>query len=317
MTARDQLAANSSNAAGTANYIKLPLVTSSFEEAMDRAKRVTVVGRRKSSIYFFYIDPFGIRDLRMEPLLESPNFTHTEALINFNTIGFIREACEAMRIAFDILDGVDVMDEGFDSTMPDTERVQRLTAVIGSDDWKDIITAKRDGKIDFWDAEYQIAQLFSKNAGAKYRYVTCMPIKDKTRMTSQGGEIKYRLIHMTNNPDGCILMNNKMIRRNEAQTPQSALFHVDIDGKDVQEDVMAAAMRDAVAQLPLNVEINMAVLAAAVISRCGVIERDNPLLRHYLKPLFDDGTVERVIKFRKDGKPKDDFSQKTKIQRLM
>lgn len=135
--------------------------------------------------------------------------------MNFNTVGFLREACEVMRIAFDAPEGVEAYDEGFNEDDSESFRIQRLTAIIGSDDWKGIVSAKKSDEISFWEAEYQIGQLFCENARKAYEYVTNMLIKDMSRRVMLGGEVKYRLIHMTNNASSCIIMNNSMAKRNE------------------------------------------------------------------------------------------------------
>lgn len=59
----------------------------------------------------------------------------------------------------------------------------------------------------------------------------------------------------------------------------------------------------------------MGVLAAHVISHCGVFDRETKLLRTYLKPLIEQGLVQRVDPLRQDGKPKDNFNEKVKVFR--
>ncbi|MBQ9003653.1 MAG: three-Cys-motif partner protein TcmP [Eggerthellaceae bacterium] len=313
---RRQLEANATDATNSVGYIKQPIIKDSFDEAMDCAVKVAVVGRKRPSTYFYYVDPFGFKYLRMAALLESPNPNHTEVLVNFNTVGFIRDACEALRIAIDVPSGIEILDVGFDDADLETERIQRLNAAIGSDEWKSIIEAVRDKSMNYWEAEYRISQLFCCNARRKYAYVTSMPIKDMSRMVALGGEIKYRLVHMTNNADGCILMNDEMLRRKQNQQDTLPGFlTLDVDGKDVQPEVVQQAMRDAVMQYPVGKQFQMRWVAAYVISRCGVFMNGTTLLRTYLKQLIEEGLIERVDKYRKDGKPRDNFAKETLVYR--
>ena len=63
---------------------------------------------------FYYVDPFGVKDLRMDCLLRSPNPRHTEALVNFNSIGFLRDACAALKVRLELPQDVEVFDAGFE-----------------------------------------------------------------------------------------------------------------------------------------------------------------------------------------------------------
>lgn len=302
---------------GRARYIKRPIVVSSFGEAMERGSHVSVVGARKPSTYFCYVDPFGVKHLRLEPLLRSPNPSHTEVLVNFNSVGFIREACEAMRVALNMSIDDDAMDECFDSSIQTTERIQRLSAAIGSDGWKSVVKDFRDGGLGYWEAEYRIGKLFCQNARRGYKYVTNMPVKDMSRMSDSGGEVKYRLVHMTNNPDGCILMNDEMIRRRQdRQDVIPGLLSLDIDRRDVEPETVCKVVVNTVLSHPVNVPFPMREVAANVISECGVFMRSNALLREYLSPLIEQGLVERVEKYTsKTHKPKTCFGSDTMVFR--
>lgn len=313
---RERLKAAVGDSCSNVRYIQPPIICSTFGEAMARAQQVTLRLGTAPSTFFFYVDPFGVKYLQMDVLLRSPNPQHTEVLVNFNTVGFIRDACAALKIAANIPDGIEVCDEGFDDATPGQERISRLTRCIGSDDWMDIVKSRRNGEGDFWDVEYRIGKLFCLNASKKYKYVTNMPIRDMSKRRQYGGEIKYRMIHMTNNADGCVIMNNDMLKRNdELQTSQQSLFQVGVDGRDVVKDAVAAAMREAVESLTVGKPVKMGELAAHVISRCGVFDNDNPLLRTYLGPYLEDGIIERVVKTTKTGKPKNSFSLKDRVYR--
>lgn len=302
---------------GNVRYIRPPMFRSTFEEAMACAQQVSFRHGTVPSTYFFYVDPFGVKYLQMDLLTQSPNPQHTEVLVNFNTVGFIRDACAALKVAANIPRDIEVNDEGLDESIPGQERVARLTRCIGSDDWMDILESRKRGEGGFWEAEYRIGKLFCRNASKAYQYVTNMPIRDMSKRSQYGGEIKYRMIHMTNNVDGCVLMNNNMIKRNdELQTSQLNLFRVSVDGRNIAPETVDFAMREAVEMVPVGTVTTMGALAAYVISQCGVFERYNPMLKTYLKPYLDNGTIERVEKTTRTGLAKTSFDLKDRVRRI-
>lgn len=314
---RAALLDNFSEARGNSRYVKEPIICADYADAMQKALTVTCVGSKRPSTVFYYVDPFGVKDLRMDCLLQSPNPRHTEALVNFNSIGFLRDACAALKVRFELPQGVEVFDVGFDASVKAEERYRRLTECIGSEDWVDIIRLFQEGKHDFWMAEYEIARLFCRSAGSAYDYVTNMPIKDMTQRVELGGLVKYRLIHMTNNADGCVLMNDNMLKRNETfQVPQPGLFTVDVDGRDVEPGSIARCLEETIAKLPINKRVKMGEIAAAIISGCGVFERSTSLLKTNVGPLLEAGVLKRDVEYTKTGKPKQSFNPSDKVYRI-
>lgn len=304
------------DARGKSGYINEPIICPDFQSAVSAARSFKFRKGCRPSTFFFYIDPFGVKDLRMDLLGGSPNPNHTEVLLNFNSVGFIRDACAALEAILTVPNEIEVADEPLDYDLPAAERIERLTSCIGSDDWIDLIRSKKNGTADFWETEYQIARLFCKNASSSYKYVTNMPIKDMKRGAYGRGLIKYRMIHMTNHADGCVLMNNDMLKRNEEkQTKQTELFKVDVDGRDVAQQAVERAMRRTIESLTIDKTVRMAEIAASVISQCGVFTKSSNLLRRYLKPYIDSGIIERKEKLTKTGKPKNSFNPKDKVYR--
>lgn len=111
-----------------------------------------------------------------------------------------------------------------------------LTAIAGGDYWKKII---EDYRIDdspgtapslkaekVFSGEYR--RTLSRAGGGLFRYVLDIPIRIKT-----GAHPKYRLVHATNHPDGCMEMANNMMRRAEElytevqSCGQQSLFDLD------------------------------------------------------------------------------------------
>lgn len=302
-------------ACGNVNYLCSPILCNSFEEAIEAAQTASPRPSKKPATVFYYVDPYGVKDLRLDLFCRSPNFAHTEALVNFNTVGFMRDGAAALRIALELPADVSVVDHGFDDNVPMTERILRLNDCIGSDDWQDILTQHG---LDYWERERLIGQLFCRNARRSFQYVTNMPIKDMARMVNRGGEIKYRLVHMTNNVDGCLLMNDNMLKRNNnEQVQQGALFKVDIDQCVVNISSIKFFLEEYIADLPLGKSFNMGVFAAAIVNEYGVFDTTNALLKTYLGPLLDNGLLVRDEPYTpKTHKPKKSFGKKDKVHRV-
>lgn len=311
---RTQLEVETTKACGNVNYLPSPLILHSFEDAMAAAQQSRPRASRKPSTVFYYVDPYGVKDLRLDLLCKSSNLAHTEVLVNFNTIGFMRDGADALRIALDLPAGISVVDCGFEDDVPDTERIRRLNACIGSEGWQDILAQYG---LDYWEREKLIGQLFCDNARRNYKYVTNMPIKDITRMVGRGGEVKYRLIHMTNNVDGCILMNDNMLKRNnDEQVRQQMLFKVDIDQRDVDSAAIEKDLANVIARMSVGKSVNMGNFAAEIINAYGVFDSANILLKTYLGPFLDKGLLIRDEPYTpKMHKPKKSFSVKDKVHR--
>lgn len=315
-SARDRmnLKAAAEKATGNVSYLRSPLICNSFEDAMTAAQEARPRPSKKPSTFFYYVDPYGVKDLRLDLVCKSPNFRYTEALVNFNTVGFMRDGAEALRVALELPSGLHVVDCGFDDDVPLTERIQRLNACIGSDEWQDILT--RHG-LDYWERERLIGQLFCDNARRSYKFVTNMPIKDMTRRIDRGGEVKYRLIHMTNSVDGCLLMNDNMLKRNDdEQVRQHMLFKVDVDQRDVDTASIEQDLEETIASMPVGISVNMGNFAAAIINSYGVFDKATDLLRTFLGPLLDKGLLVRDEPYTaKTHRPKKSFNSKDKVHR--
>lgn len=313
--ARIKLKEAAHKACGNVNYLCSPILCDSFEEAMGVAQTANPRPSKTPATFFYYVDPYGVKDLRLDLLCQSPNFEHTEALVNFNTVGFMRDGAEALRVALNLPAGVKVINRGFEETIPVTERIQRLNDCIGSDGWQDILS--RHG-LDYWERERLIGQLFCDNARKSYRYVTNMPIKDMTHRVERTGEVKYRLVHMTNNADGCILMNDNMLKRNhDNQVRQQMLFKVDVDQHVIDAAAIEKDLEDAISCMPAGMSVKMGNFAAEIINAYGVFDNANTLLRTYLGPLLDNGLLVRDEPFTpQTHQPKKSFNTKDRIHRV-
>lgn len=224
--------------------------------------------------------------------------------------GFIRDMRAALKVALteqyeDVMWSV-----AFAEDVPTATEAERLNEPIGSDGWIELAAAYGKNEMTHRQFEIKVASLFCRNAQAYYRYVTTMPIRGVTVKRENNGAIKYRLIHMINNHDGCVLINDNMIKRNrDDQVIQQQLFLVDIDGNDMDPSAISESMRRVVMSLPMNKPVSMWAILTEVITEVGVFDGSTAVLKIYLGPLIEEGIVERVEKCTpKTSKPKNTFS---------
>lgn len=315
---RQQLEENARHAAGdyrafSGNRIQ---IVASCDEAIRLANGTTLKGNETPSTIFYYLDPYGIKDMRLDAIMHSPVMEHTEALVNFCSVGFVRAACAALKVSASIPDDAVDISEAFPTETSTADRVERLTKAVGTDEWIGLIHRFEAGEVDFWEVERGVTNMFCRSASAHYRYVTNMPIKDMSHASGSGGLLKYRLVHMSNYHDGCVLMNDNMLKRNrELQTSNDSLFLLDVEGAIVDSSAVQKAMLDSVMEHPVGVRVTMWELLAPVISKFGVFDKSTNLLRTYLGPLLNQGIVERVQKTTsKTSKPCNAFSDGGKIK---
>lgn len=316
-SSRQQLEVNARHAAGdyrAFNKDHLQIVAS-CDEAIRLANSTTLKGDETPSTIFYYLDPYGIKDMQLDAITHSPVMEHTEALVNFCSVGFVRDACAALKVTTGMPDDAVDVSEEFPVETSGPDRIERLTKAVGTDEWIGLIHRFEAGKIDFWEVEREVTNMFCRSASEHYRYVTNMPIKDMSRALGSGGLLKYRLVHMSNYHDGCVLMNDNMLIRNrELQTSNDSLFLLDVEGSIVDSSAVQKAMLNSVMERPVGVRVSMWELLAPVISQFGVFDNSTNLLRTYLGPLLNQGIVRRVQKTTRTGKPCNAFSKGYKIK---
>ncbi len=310
--ARAQLETNVRKEAGGYGFLRGGhlRIMSNCNDAIAQANGARLKNNTTPSTYFYYVDPYGIKDLRLESLCQSPVMDHTESLVNFCSVGFIRDACAALKIAAQIPEEAIDFSEAFADDIPYTERMERLTAALGTEEWIGLIRRFGNKEIGFWEAEREITDMFCASASRNYLYVSNMPIKDMSKKVKSGGLLKYRLVHMTNNHDGCVLMNDNMLKRNkELQASRDSLFLLDVDGSIVETDDIRQTMVSSVMSHQVGERVTMWELLAPVISHHGVFLSSTNLLKTCLSPLIDSGLVEREQKLTPTGKPCTAFSK--------
>lgn len=226
------------------DYPGVKIVSGAYEETID-----DLLKNKNGCNVFLYIDPYGIKALNCSKFDEFANgqFYSIELLINMNSFGFIREGCRVMGKQFKMDDDnffddlVEYAPAKFDTS---DKSVEALNQIAGGVYWQSIIEQFSSGEIDGYKAEEYFAEQYCQRLSQTFTYVLNMPIRIK-----EGQHTKYRMIHATNHPDGCILMADNICNRwelmRQIQTGgQLSLFPETVDNQiideaEVQNDVIA------------------------------------------------------------------------------
>lgn len=216
------------------------IISGAFENEIGQ-----IISRLTLQNVFLYIDPYGIKALDSNLLFNFSryNLQSFEMLINFNSFGFFRDACRAMKVdlkesdsAFDLGDIVEYNPTKITSS---EESTLLLTSIVGGDFWKEIVVNYKSGNIDGYKAEELISKGYKANLRKHYKYVLDMPISIKPY-----GHAKYRMIHACNHPDGCFLMaQNIQIRNNE--------LAIHVQGQDTAQMELFETSRTTMVDTPI------------------------------------------------------------------
>lgn len=229
--------------ANLCNYSEAKIISGAYEDTIDELLK-SKIGYN----VFIYIDPYGIKALDCSKFDAFANgqFNSIELLINMNSFGFIREGCRVMGQKFKIDDNTffdDLVE--YDPTRLDAsdKSMEALDQIAGGDYWKSIIEQYTGGMIDGYKAEEHFSEQYCQRLCESYTYVLNMPIR-----IQQNQHPKYRMIHATNHPAGCVLMADNICNRwellKDIQTGgQMTLFDMDfnnqiIDATQIREQVI-------------------------------------------------------------------------------
>ncbi|RYD07213.1 hypothetical protein N752_01105 [Desulforamulus aquiferis] len=249
-----------------AKYKNAMVISGKYEDVIEQQLK----GKQSQNV-FLYIDPYGVKSLHFSIFgkLSRKNFLHSiELLINLNSFGFIREACSAMNVKFDIDDLGEIFEIDNTSSSNNQKSIDDLTKVAGGEYWKGIIEDYKKGLIDGYEAEKQFSDKYCEKLSEKFEYVLNMPIRLK-----KGQRPKYRMIHATNHAKGCVLMNDNMCKRWEAlqdlqNQGQISLFFEDVENKTINKEVVQKEILDVMSSHKDYIEID--VFHAKFVSRYGV-----------------------------------------------
>lgn len=216
-------------------YPEAKIVSGAYEDTID-----DLLKSKTGCNVFLYIDPYGIKALDCSKFDAFANgqFYTIELLINMNSFGFIREACNAMGTTFKVDDSgfFDDLIEYEPTILDATDKsIEALNRIAGGDYWKAIIAQYKSGAIDGYKAEEYFSEQYCQRLSESYTYVLNMPIRLKA-----GQHTKYRMIHATNHPSGCVLMAENICNRWELLKDiqsggQMTLFQEDINNQIVDD----------------------------------------------------------------------------------
>lgn len=169
----------------------------SFEDALTAALEV---GR--DSTVFFYLDPFGIKDLSFElvrKIYERDPSRSTEVLMNFSYRTFMRMSGNWSFA---------------DTAATITEKVKATKTVVtdeamGGNYWLPIV---QDRNLDKFQREDAIIEAFKNRLREYFPYVVSVPVKEQPAEDSPEDEVsKYHLIFGTRHPRAICYMNDVAI----------------------------------------------------------------------------------------------------------
>ncbi len=279
------------------HFKNVAIVEGKYEDNIERL----LVGKKMQNV-FLYIDPYGVKvlDFSIFEKISEINLYSIEMLINFNSFGFIREACNAMNTQFDAVILEDLV--GVDNlNVNNLKSIQDLNKVAGGTYWQAIIEEYKNKTIDGYEAEKKFSEQYCKNLKEHFKYVLNMPIR-----LQKGQRPKYRMIHATNHAQGCALMNDNMYKRWEAlQTIQNhgqiSMFTEDIENISVNKEEL---QKEILEIMKLHKEyIDIDIFLAEFISKYGVRVSTSDICKE-LDKLCNDNNIEvvRNPKFTPKGK---------------
>jgi len=210
-------------------YSQVNIVSGKFEDNID-----SILQDKNGYNVFLYIDPYGIKALNcsMFDRFANGRFSSIELLINMNSFCFIREACHAMGLTFSVSDKTifnDLIEYDTTELVASDKSILELDEIAGGTYWHSIIKEYKAKAIDGYEAEEIFAQQYCQRLMQSYKYVLNMPLR-----IQRGQRPKYRMIHATNHPDGCLLMVDNICNRWEAlqdiqKQGQLSFFEEDIN----------------------------------------------------------------------------------------
>lgn len=285
------------------DYPNISIISGAYEDKIDE-----LLQNKANCNVFLYIDPYGIKALDCSKFDEFANgrFHSIELLINMNSFGFIREGCRVMGKQFKMDDDDTFFDElvEYEPTRLDAsdKSVVALNHIAGGDYWKSIIEQYINGKINGYEAEEYLSEQYCQRLGQTFKYVLNMPIRIRP-----GQHTKYRMIHATNHPDGCVLMADNISKRwelmKQIQTGgQMSFFQETVDNQIINEAEIKTNVMKHFSHYDSWTALNETL--AGFFVNYGVVCRSGEIAK-VLKALEKDGRLEvrRNPRLTEKGKP--------------
>lgn len=179
--------------------IEYEIFEGTFESNIDKLFKIN-----KDNNLFIYLDPYGIKSLKFDYFskLVNKHFNSMEMLLNFNSIGFLREACRLMKFHNELIT-LDETDEAYE--IDDDLNFSKMDIIANGNYWANIIDNFNNRIFSFDEAEEELVRNYTLELQKLFKYVIKIPIKSKVKNIP-----KYRIIFSTNHPDGIILMAENM-----------------------------------------------------------------------------------------------------------
>lgn len=179
-----------------AEYKNCQVLKGTYEENI---KKLVDYEKLNEFSLFLYIDPYGIKSLDFSYFeqLKERKCPSLELLMNFNSFGFLREGCAALK-------NESVIMEYYDLPENVSDRIVKLNQIAGGEYWQKIIKDKYND-LTMKEAEELFTQEYLNKLGNVFNYVIDIPIREKSNNIP-----KYRLFFGTNHTDGLILMADEM-----------------------------------------------------------------------------------------------------------
>ncbi len=254
---------------------------------------------------FLYIDPYGIKALKCSYFdnFANYNFNSIELLINMNSFGFFREACNALGAKYDNASIFEDLIEYNPTKMNASEKsIKELNEIAGGDYWQVIVEEYKKNKIDGYQAESTFAEQYCKRLSQSYDYVLNMPLRVK-----RGQRPKYRMIHATNHADGCLIMvdnihNRWQMIQDIQNCGQISLWEENCENRIIDEKEIKEKVTKHFRQYEKKISLNEAF--ANFFVEYGAICSTN-IVRSIVKELGGKGKIDiiRTPKITKKGKP--------------
>ncbi len=185
-----------------ANHIKNGVTEKPLEDFSEALSRALEVG--KGATLFFYLDPYGIKDLKFETvrqIYERNTTQSTELLINFNFKTFMR-----MSGNWSYTDSASEV-----ARRVKEAKVETVNAVMGGDYWLDIV---RNPNLDKIQREDLVVSKYIERLREFFGYTYSVPVKefDEHGVSVPADDLaKYHLIFGTRNPKAVVYMNDVAI----------------------------------------------------------------------------------------------------------
>lgn len=229
---------------------------------------------------FLYIDPFGIKclDFELFDFYSKSRFSSIELLINFNSFGFIREACRVKKLENTEISEIDSILTNIGGLGALIESEQELNNIAGGDYWVKIIEDFYQKKITCYEAEKKFSDLYCNKLKERFKYVVNMPIRLKA-----GQQPKYRMIHVTNNEDGCLLMVQNICNRwknlfsIQIKNTAPSLFEENIENEIIDEsytkDIIIEQLRQYNSPVHMNIFLSELFTSKGIFTTWSILQK--------------------------------------------